>query len=413
MAVQSDRIETEAPWRLGSRADKIFFWIALAGFPGALTSPGGTVSTALVALYGMYLMIRDRDVPDDIRSIHRYMFVCYVLVVGADIVNGGGLRNHYSISSYLTLLLLAPYAYALRRLAFTPWLVDRILLFILMFAIGVSAFQFFVLGVARPGGFQVSPVGYGMVIAMLATLLLSRALEFGDGHRLAFLVSAAAFFPVLISGSKIAIICIVVGYAFVSIAWAAENRRWRTLAAAMAVFLPIFSVAFYYTAYYRLYALYYEVSYFFINKTVINESFGHRAKQIYAGWQAFLEKPIFGHGLADRMDAIRVYEDAATASAPYIHNEYVTHMVAFGICGLAFLVLYLAFLWLLVRGATEVSYRRAGMALVLVLAVYLNADVAFSMDPMSAIVTIVFGIILCAPRKVPAPDPDTAQAVYE
>ena len=370
-------------------------FVALLGYPLTLTSPGATVAMILVGLYGLALALRD-GLPEDLRRVHRSMLACYLLVVVVDVLNGGGWANFESAGNYLVLLALAPYANALRRLHISPAILDWTIAATLLLATALSCFQMWVFVEARPGGFHLASVGYGVVVSMLATLLFSRALQYGDHWRWWLFVSAAAFIPVLLSGSKIAIACIMIGFFVVSVIWAKQNDRWRAWVLGGVAAGCAFSIAFYWLAFYRLQALIYELKYLYINGQPINESFGSRYQMNEIGVKTFLHKPVLGYGLAERMSAFRAEAGggAAFVDVPYIHSDYVTHLVAFGIFGLVFLLLYLFLIYRLSNRSGEVAYRRAGLAIIAMLTIYMAADVAFNMDPIGAVLTLVLGAVL-------------------
>ena len=367
----------------------------------------------LVGIYGLVLLAKRRDMPRDLIDVFRWMAACYLLVVAADFINGGGWSNFQTVTDYLPLLALAPYAYAIRQVGITPRVFDWTIAAAILLAVLVSSFRVAILGESRPGGFHVASVGYGVVISVLATLLFSRAFEAKSGQRWWFAISAAAFLPVLLSGSKIAIICIVTGFLIVGFIWVRQSGRWRAWTIGLIVASVSFCVVFYWTAYYRLQSLLYELHDMYLTGKPVNESFGGRYAMNESSLRAFWEKPLFGHGLAERVEVMRAHATPGGvdfSDLPYIHSDYATHLVAFGICGAAFLLLYLFSLYRLSNRSGDVAYRRAGIAIVAMLAVYMTADVAFNMDPIGGILTLAFGIILSVPPR-PAPAPSAIDGI--
>lgn len=383
--------------RRRTRLETAVCWLILIGFPATLTSPGATVAMGLVALYGLALLVRDGGLDADLRRVHRYMLGCYLLVLCVDLLNGGGLINLFTTGvNYLPLLALTPYAHALRRLDLSPRLYERAILGTVAIAVAISLASV-AFGANRPGGLNLAPIGYGLVVALWVVYLASAALE--RRSVLLALGACAGAIPVLITQSKIDILCMIVGWLVVAVFWARQHRQWRALLGGTLVIGSALGIGIYFTAYMRLVSLYNELKLFFSDGTLILGSFGARFEQVLSGWNTFLEKPVLGHGFAERMEAIHRHTDPNgpdLTALHYVHNDYMTHLISFGIFGLLFLLAYFVLTFLLVRSSADPAWRRAGMALVFMLALYAGADVVFNMDPITGAVTIALGMTLAA-----------------
>jgi O-antigen ligase len=153
-----------------------------------------------------------------------------------------------------------------------------------------------------------------------------------------------------------------------------------------------------------------ELVTFRLNGSTEGGSFGLRYELNISGLRAFLESPIVGHGFAERMS--HVFANG-TPGGPdvsflsYVHNDYVTHMVAYGAMGLVFLAAYFVLTARLLLRLPDEAMRHGGLALLAMLAVYMNADVGFNMDPLTSLTTLLLGMALARPQ--PLPDSTSAQ----
>jgi O-antigen ligase len=390
-----------------SRLETVIRWLIVLGFPASLTSPGATISMGLVALYGVAL-VREGRLPDDLRRAHQYMLVCYLLVVGVDMVNGGGLLSLAATAiNYLPLLALAPYAHVLRKLALDRQVYDRAIQATLAIAVTIPAIRIGLFGEYRPGGINLAPIGYGFVVSLWTVYMFSRALEQRQGAAVSHIATLAGFISVLMTQSKIGIACVVLGCVLTAGLWARENGRWRELVIGLIGGGALVGMGGYVTVYPRFAALWYELRHYIETGSIIRESFGARFEQISEGWAAFMDRPILGHGFAERMDAVSRHSGILDVTAlSYLHNDYFTHLVSFGIFGLAFMLAYFVLVLVLVRKSADPANRRASIALVFMLALYAGADVVFNMDPITGAVTIALGMTLAASARNGSPAKD-------
>ena len=388
----------------GARADtrlaRTARWLALLGFPASLTSPGATVSFALVGVYGLYLLANRRDMPHDLRLVNRAMLAGYFLLLAVDVLNGGGWSNLTATAvNYLPLVALAPYAYALRSLRLVPDTLDRAMQATIVFAVLLSAGQFGLFSEARPGGPNLNPIPYGFVIAVWAMFLLARGLETGRASSLALV--PAALVPVFLTGSKIALVCMLVGLLCVAILWVVRHRRWYLFLAGLAGAGFALVLGYYLILGARIREFLNDLNFLFNGEQLVTRSLGDRVELARAGWQAFLERPFLGHGQAQYMDAVRAWSRPGgldLSEFGHLHNDYLVHMVSFGVFGVVFLAGYLAVIFWLVTKSGQRPYRWAGYGLLAMVVIYMAPEVAFNMDPITGCLTLAFGAVLSAAR---------------
>jgi O-antigen ligase len=379
--------------------------IGLLGFPASLTSPGATISMALVGLYGLALAVRD-GLPDDLRRVHRYMLACYLLVLVVDLLNGSVVESFFSTGiNYLPLLALAPYAYALRRLSLTETMYDRALQVTMLLAVAISCFRLFVLGEPRPDGINLNSIPYSFVVAMWGVFLLARGLQRPAGAWPSLIAAAAGLIPLLIGESKTAMTCMIVGYAIVYVLWAAETRRWLALAIGSLVGVTTAVSLFFMVAWVRIGDFAQQLESFLADGTLNRGTFGQRYELITSGLRAFVEKPFLGYGLNQRMNAVfdhLEHPDIGAQTSGHLHNDYITHMVSFGVFGLLFLVAYFVLTYRLIARSGDTANQRASVALLAMLMIYMVTEVAFNMDPISGAVTLALGMTLARPASAPS-----------
>lgn len=378
-------------------------FVALLGYPLTLTSPGATVAMILVGLYGLALAARD-GLPEDLRRVHRYMLACYLLVVVVDVLNGSIVASLLLTGvDYLPLLALAPFANALRRTSLSSQAFDRAMMATVLIAVAMSGYAVLVRDEYRPGGINLNSIPYAFIVAVWGTFLLARGLAKSANWPL-LIGAALALGPTLMAKGKTVLVCIVVGYLVVGLLWAAENRRWKALWIGAALGILAAGFAFYLVAAPRLDDLSVAFSRLAFHGELGVGSLGERYELVISGWRAFLERPILGYGLNERMQVVFDHlgpVDVRANTAGHLHNDYITHMVSFGVFGLVFLVGYFALTCRLVVRSGDIAYQRAGIALLCMLMIYMTAEVAFNMDPISSLVTLAFGVVLSRAPETP------------
>jgi O-antigen ligase len=373
------------------------FWTA-AAFPLSLSSPGATVAIGMLAAFGLYSWARSGALPADLRIPGAIALAAWLMLILVDVANGGGKGNLTTLVDYLPLAILAPLAYGFRLAGPRFALIERAMQATVLLAVASSLFQALWLGVARPGGLNLNPIPYAFVVLLWGTFLLSSGLEAGRKGALSVAIALSASIPILLSGSKMVWACTFIAYGAVTISWAAAGRRLKMLvpAAALAVAV-LFLAGLSDMAARRLIGFQAEIEEFLATGMSSGDSLGNRLEMIRSGLMAFLDSPVLGHGLTESMRAALAFRDPNGPDISvhtHIHNDYIVHLVSFGVFGLVFLGIYF---WLLVRLSLDCSMascRRAGLAITVALSLYILADIAFNMDPMSSAMAIVAGLLL-------------------
>lgn len=389
-------------WPLATR---LAGWLAVAAIPASLFSPGATVAMALVAAFGVALWLKGRRFPADMVWAARFSIALYVVILAIDLINGGFLVSLKSTGiNYLHLVALAPFAFAMRAARLEPRTFDRAMQATIVIAAVAAVVQFFVFSVIRPGGLFLNPIPYGFVLSLWGVFLLARGLEQGREGVSSILASLLCFVPVLLTESKIAWACMLLGYAIVAVWWALAHGRWKQLLASAAVAIPLLYVAFLAIGYRRMEPFLAELEAFWRDGTLSADSFGWRYELATSGLRAFLERPLFGHGLAEQMTVVFAHTSENGPDITFLnhlHNGYVTHLVSFGLAGLMFVFAFLVLLVLLSLRSADTGTRRAGFAITVMLALYMMVEIAFNMDPISGAVTVVMGLLLLQPAHAP------------
>ncbi|MBO6899827.1 MAG: O-antigen ligase family protein [Rhizobiaceae bacterium] len=377
--------------------------VAMAGFPASLLSAGATVSLAAVSLFGLGTLMRDRDFPSDLKYVHRLFFSLYLLVVLVEVLNGGSIGEIGSTAfNYLPLPALALYAYSLRKLELGPPILDGLICITLIAGAAISVGIALTIQSYRPGGLDMDALSYGCVLAIWLLFVVSRALE--SARLSIFFLSSAGFAVAVLfyAQTKIVIAAVLVGFVCIGLVWVVQNGRWLVFVAVATVTLILLSWVIGQLSLERYANLWTSVEIYIHEGRITQDgSFGIRMEQVVAGWQAFLDKPLLGHGLSSVHSAVLEYfasQDPAWRSIR-IHNDYIVHMVAFGALGLVFLAGYLIVAFIAMNAAGDPAYRRAGLALVVTMPMMMSAYIIFNMSPVSGAVTLAMGAVLSVPMR--------------
>jgi len=391
------------------------FWF-VAGFPLSLSSPGATVAMAMAAAYGLVVWRRGTPLPHDLRRIGKITLPACLGLFLVDMLNGGSVMgNLTTLVDYLPVLLIPLLAFGYRLSGVSVGTIDRVLMATVALAVAMSVFQLVWHGVPRPGGYNLNPIPYAFVVMVWGTFLLARGLGELEGRAAAAanLAAFAALAPIVLSGSRAVWVCTAASYGIVALRWIVGRRSVVAPAAALLGVAVVVLVSSWSPMVQT------RIAHFWMEADAIAEagsfgsdgSIGRRVAMITGGWLAFVDKPILGNGLAESMQAVIAHNGPNGPDLSihtHIHNDYVAHMVAYGIFGLLFLAVYF---WLLLRLAASSrleSYAWAGRATAAALALYMIADIGFNMDPMTGAMAIVAGLLLCFPRPAEA---DAAEAL--
>jgi O-antigen ligase len=271
----------------------------------------------------------------------------------------------------------------------------------IVIAAGWSLYQFVATGSPRVGGFNgLNQLPYAMAILLWSLVLLARAFASKRFDAIRAVVAVVGLAPIFLSGSKLVWLATGLGYTAILLWWAWSWRQWILLGV-FALVAGGVALALYQTRVVqgRVAQLVAELSAFAATGDTSGATFGLRLSAAASGFLAFLERPLFGYGLADvKLAALTHRPDYVTDFTHlwHLHNQYITHMVAFGIFGLLFLVGLLAmFPFSGSRGGDEGVKRFSYVAPGLV-AMYMLAAKLFSGSPLYGVVFVLLGIVLFA-----------------
>lgn len=387
-------------WARTSRGAR---YLAIGSMPLSLVTAGATVSMALVALYGVIAIKRGARLDETMRRAFWFLAASYLALLAIDLVNGGFLVNFISTGfNYLHLIAVAPLALAFVILKVEDHTIARAMQIAIWLALANSLIRFFVFGEDRPGGPSLNPIPYGFVIAMWGAFLLSRGLHEKQDQRLCLAAAVIAVVPVLLTQSKIVWAAMIGGYAVVLLVSAIQLRQTAFLWKSALLALPILVGGYFLLAHRRIAELFDELRLYIEQGSLESISFGYRLELVLNSISAFGERPWLGHGLDERREAVFAHADPSGPdifALGHLHNEYLTHMVSFGIVGLVFVLAFLVFVVWVAWQARYAYLAAAGTGLAAMLAIYMCAEVVFNMDPMSGSVTIALALLLMRNRS--------------
>ena len=359
--------------------------IALLAIPLSLVSGAMTVCLLLVAGFGFLLFLKERRADADLVRPHIFLLSCYFALILVDLANGGPPASLLTTAvNYFYLACLAFLAAGLRRLRIPRASFEALILWTVVFAAAMSVFRVVVLHEPRPGGLPFNPIPFGLMMAIWGVYLLARALEERAVKRRQFAVALLALVPIALTESKIVMACALVGYAILCLDWVWRQRAWRALAMG-ALGVPFILGLFVFLSYGRLIEFGDELRAFVENGDISGISFGLRYQAAVSGFNAFLERPWLGYGLSE---IVRVAMDHRLpgfgdfAHFKHLHNEYVTHLAAFGVFGGVFVVAFLGFIIFASRRSGDPARRRIGIVVAAMLALYMTVEIVFSQDPL-------------------------------
>lgn len=362
------------------------------------------IGVYLLAALGFVAVARGAVVPAIIVQAGYFTLAWYVILLAIELINGDLLRyprpqNADFLLTYFILLALPFLAMGIREVGVNLATLEKVVMATVALATGWSLYQYFALGVVRPGGFgSFNPIPFSVVVAMWSMFLFARALQSQriDPTKAAFGLAGLA--PMLLSGSKLVWLCAVCGYGLLFAWWAVSWRRWLvfgvTVVAAVASGFGFLQVRFVRD---RLDPLVQELGAYLATGDTSGQTFGLRAAAAIAGWFAFLDRPLTGYGLADvKLAALQHRPDfvADFVHLRHLHNQYVEHMVAFGIVGLLFLVSLLAAFINAAWRTGDTALWRFGVTMALMIAIFMGAEVIFPWTPLYGTIFFLFGLLL-------------------
>lgn len=360
--------------------------LAVIAIPASVFAVGATAVLAGLALFGAYRAVSHGARP---LPLSLAFPAAWVVLVVADMLNGAALESAgYTGLAYLPIALVPLCAIAIRELA--PTRSDVILASMAFLAIiaANSAWQSLT-GVTRPGGFGYGSLTLGLITLWWGVFAVSAVLAIRHGYALVWIPLALALYVLLVVESKIALIMAAVAFSIVlagqlrAVAW-----RWKLLglagiSALVVAYLNSRPGEYLVERMGRAFAALSDLASLQIPT---DRSVGLRLEMVDAGLRAFTERPLFGHGGGRQLE---VAVAAARPDAPYfgdlatLHNDYLMHLVGYGLPGLAALLALLLALFLASMHIAENWIRRAGLAVLVATVLFMGVDIVLDYGPSS------------------------------
>lgn len=378
------------------------------------------IGVYLLAAIGFAAVVRGAKVPAIMIQAGYFALASYCVLLAIELLNGDLLRYPRPLDAdflltYFVLLALPFLAIGIREVGVNLATLEKVAIATVLLAVGWSLYQRYGLRIARPGGFgSFNPIPFAFVVAMWGTFVFSRALQSQRIDAIKAAVALAGLIPIVLSGSKLVWICAVCGYGLLFVWWALTWRRWFAIAAALAISAAsgygLYQVGFIRG---RIRPLIRELSAYLETGDTSGLTFGLRVAAATAGWLAFVDQPLKGYGLANVKLAALLHRPDTIADFSglwHLHNQYVVHLVAFGILGLLFLVALLAALMNAAWRTGDTSLWRFGVAVALMAAIYMGADLIFPRTPLYGSFFLLFGFMLVAAANREQGDEPVASA---
>lgn len=250
--------------------------------------------------------------------------------------------------NFTAFLIYAPLAALFGRAAgpINAEIVARLALLGTAIGLMISVVEVFLLGTGRAGIGITDTIRLGDTALLLGFLALMGLLVRQDGGRFLYLLGPALALPVVLltgaRGAMLAFPALSVAAALILI-----RRRWTAVAPAGALVLVIVAAAlltdFFGNA--RLQSMFEVFRDIAAGNALADESVRIRIELYKAGWAAFQQSPLFGHGWAGLMRSVEPFladADKIHATLPHLHNDVLNFAVFGGIAGVAVYLLLIA-----------------------------------------------------------------------
>lgn len=250
--------------------------------------------------------------------------------------------------NFTAFLIYAPLATLLGRAAAptNAEIVARLALLGTAIGLAISIVEVFALGAGRAGIGITDTIRLGNTALLLGFLALMGLLARQDGARFLYLLGPALALPVvLLTGARGAMLAFPV----LAITAVLIVIRRRGLAAAAGGLLVVAIVAaalatdFFGNA--RLQSMVEVFRDIAAGNALADDAVRIRIELYRAGWAAFQQSPLFGHGWAGLMRSVEPFladADKIHATLPHLHNDVLNFAVFGGIAGVAIYLLLLA-----------------------------------------------------------------------
>ena len=292
----------------------------------------------------------------------RWFLVCFLAVTAIIVINTREPRDLLHAINLIALLYSAPLTSLYQRAA-SPTNTETVANLALagtIVGLGYAIFDAAMLGHPRAGSLTTDPIRLADTALILGFLSLMGLLGRTDRLRWIYLPGPVlALATIYLSGSRgplLAYTPMLIVAAFLLI----QRKRTAAVigAACLAVFGAALGVA---TLLGNRSASLIEVLTMVSRGAAADEATRIRMALYRAGWDAFLQSPIFGHGWTRVMSSAMEFlpdADRIQAQLPHLHNEALNFAVFGGIVGLAIYVTLLAIpIWACLRTPRDSQYR--------------------------------------------------------
>ena len=380
----------------------------LTTLPGVLTTVNVLTSFYLVAIFGVVGALRGARVQPGLVTLSYFLVAWYVVLLAIELIHGGPFHYPFTrganfLTDYFPLVALPFFAIGLREAKAEFRVFEYVMMGTIVFSAGLSLYQFFILDIQRPNGFSRNPIPFALVLTMWSLFLFSGALKARKIDWTRFSIALIALIPIILSGSKNIWFCAAAGYSLLFFMWAWTGRRWSILGAVAVGIAPsVWLLLRVDVVRSRITEFMGDYGAFLASGDTSGGSFGLRYGALVSGFLAFLDRPFLGYGLAQGKSAAIEHLPPSFSSIgmlTHLHNEYVTHLVAFGTLGLFFIVSFFAMFILIATRREDVAIRRFGVVAGTLFLFYMTADVVFTLPEVYGLVFFLLGLMLLAPEK--------------
>jgi len=360
----------------------------------------------LLAAIGFVAVVRGANVPAIVVQIGYFMLAWYCILFAIELINGDLVKyprpiNSDFLSTYFILLALPFLAMGLREVGVDFATLEKVVMATVVLAAGWSMYQYFALRVFRPGGLNgLNPITFGMIVTLWSLFLLAHAMGSKNIRITPAAVAMAGLIPVLLGASKLIWACAALGYAMIFLWWFWTSRQWLMLGAVAVATagagLLVSRIPFVQR---RMAEFSGELTAFVTTGDTSGQTFGLRFAAATSGWLAFADRPFTGYGLADvKLAAVtnRPEHVADITQLWHLHNQYITHLVAFGVLGVVFLISLLTAFAVVAWRTRDVSLQRFGATAALMLSIYMSVELFFPRTPLYGTVFLLFALLLVA-----------------
>lgn len=272
----------------------------------------------------------------------------------------------------------------------------------------ISLFEVFVLGADRATTGITDTIRLGDTATLLGFLALMGMLARQDRGRFLYLLGPTLALPVvLLTGARGAMLAFPV--LAVAAALIIGHRRWIAAAAGGAFALAVLVAGltdFFGNA--RLQSVFEVFRDIAAGSAVADEAVRIRIELYKAGWAAFQQSPLIGHGWAGLMSSIEPFladGDKVHATLPHLHNEILNFAVFGGVAGVAIYLMLIAMpIVLCLRSRRDRQYRARLFGSIIIVVGYVVMglpDTMLSFELHTALYVALIAVLLayCRDRE--------------